>query len=72
MLSKKIKRRLALVFVLSLVMAALFGWMGSTRPLGHVIAAVPMDNEIWCVDQGEDDFRFFRTDSSGHTSLHQI
>ena len=65
MLSKKIKRRLAMVFVLSLVMAALFGWMGSTRPLGHVIAAVPMDNEIWCVDQGEDDFRFFRTDSSG-------
>ena len=65
MLSVKTKRRLVLVLVLSLIAAALCLWLLSEEKLEHVIAVVPMEDELWGVDKGENDFRFFRTDLSG-------
>ena len=65
MLSGKTKRLLTAIALLSLAVAALCGWWGSSLPLEHVIAAVSAGDVVYGIDQGEDQFRFFQTDGTG-------
>lgn len=71
MLSGKTKRLLTAIALLSLAVAALCGWWGSSLPLEHVIAAVSAGDGVYGIDQGEDQFRFFQTDETG-TMLGEI
>ena len=65
MLSLKTKRVLIAVLLLSLIAAIFTGWWGSSFGFTRLISAVP-DEEIICgIDQGEEEFRFFQTDKEG-------
>lgn len=65
MLSGKTKRLLTAIALLSLAVAALCGWWGSSLLLEHVIAAVSDGDAVYGIDQGADQFRFFQTDGTG-------
>jgi|GEM_PF-6935047 len=65
MLSKKTKGLLIVLVCLSLAAAALCGWRGASVPMEHLLSTLPSGDTVYGLDQGEDDFRFFKTDRTG-------
>lgn len=65
MLSSKTKRLLSALAILSVLAAAVCGWLGSSIHPAHLLSTVSDGERVWALDQRKDSYRFYRTDATG-------